>query len=59
MAASDITMIEQSVFVEGILRLHAGTITASDFNSWISQLGLVEIARLGGSQTYEVARETS
>jgi len=57
MAANDISLVEHSVFIEGVLRLHAGTITAHEFINWLSHSGLVELARLGGSQTYEIARQ--
>lgn len=57
LAASDISLVEHSVFIEGLLRLHAGTITINEFIDWLIQPGLVEVARLGGSQTYEIARK--
>lgn len=56
-AATDISLVEHLVFIEGALRLHAGTITAEEFIDWLSQPGLIEIARLGGSKTYELARQ--
>ena len=54
LAASDISLVEHPIFLEGILRLHAGVITAREFLDWLSEPGLVEMERLGGEKTYEI-----
>lgn len=51
-ASKDITLIEHSIFMEGLLRVHAGTLTAADFMTWLSSPGVAELERLGGSPTY-------
>ena len=51
-AAQDITLVEHGVFVEGLLRVHAGTLPASEFLDWLSCPGVAEIDRLGGTPTY-------
>lgn len=51
-AAQDITLIEHSVFMEGLLRVHGGTLSASDFLTWLGSPGVAELERLGGSPTY-------
>jgi helicase len=51
-ASKDITLVEHSVFMEGLLRVHGGTISAPDFMAWLSSPGVAELERLGGSPTY-------
>lgn len=51
-ASKDITLIEHSVFMEGLLRVHGGTLSATDFVSWLGSPGVAELERLGGSPTY-------
>lgn len=51
-ASKDITLIEHSIFMEGLLRVHAGTLPAADFMTWLSSPGVAELERLGGSPTY-------
>jgi helicase len=51
-ASHDITLVEHAVFVEGLLRVHAGTLPASEFLSWISTPGVAELERLGGTPTH-------
>jgi len=53
-ASSDISLVEHPVFIEGILRLHTGSITATDFLKWLGTPGVTEISRLGGKPTYAV-----
>jgi helicase len=55
--ASDISLVEHAVFVEGALRVLTGVITPEGFLDWVTQPGLVEIERLGGEQTIEIARK--
>lgn len=51
-AAKDITLVEHSVFMEGLLRVHGGTLSATDFLTWLGRPGVAELERLGGSPTY-------
>jgi helicase len=51
-ASKDITLVEHSVFMEGLLRVHGGTLTAADFMSWLGTPGVAELERLGGTPTY-------
>lgn len=56
LSASDISLIEHAVFIEGMLRLLSGTVDVSQFLEWLVKPGLVEIERLSGLRTYEIAR---
>lgn len=51
-ASKDITLVEHSVFMEGLLRVHGGTLTPADFMTWLGSPGVAELERLGGSPTY-------
>lgn len=51
-ASKDITLVEHSVFMEGLLRVHGGTLSAPDFMTWLGSPGVAELERLGGSPTY-------
>lgn len=51
-AAHDITLVEHSVFMEGLLRVHVGSLTPSEFLDWLGTAGLAELERLGGTPTY-------
>ena len=51
-ASKDITLVEHSVFMEGLLRVHGGTLTAAEFLSWLGTPGVAELERLGGTPTY-------
>lgn len=51
-ASKDITLVEHSMFMEGLLRVHGGTLSAADFMTWLSSPGVAELERLGGSPTY-------
>ena len=53
-ASHDITLIEHSAFMEGLLRVHAGTLQPSEFLSWLAMPGVSEIDRLGGKPTFVV-----
>jgi helicase len=48
----DITLVEHSVFSEGLLRVHSGAITSENFLKWLVVPGLSEIGRLEGKPTY-------
>jgi helicase len=51
-ASHDITLVEHALFLEGLLRVHAGTLSANEFLNWISTPGVAELERLGGTPTF-------
>lgn len=51
-ASKDITLVEHSVFMEGLQRVHGGTLSAADFMRWLGSTGVAELERLGGNPTY-------
>jgi len=51
-ASKDITLVEHGVFMEGLLRVHGGTLSAAEFITWLGSPGVAEFERLGGSPTY-------
>lgn len=51
-AAKDITLVEHSIFIEGLLRVHSGSLSAADFMAWLGSPGVAELERLGGNPTY-------
>ena len=51
--ACDITLIEHTVFIEAVLRVLLGTVTAEAFVEWLMQPGLSDLSRLGGKPTYQ------
>lgn len=51
-ASHDITLIEHSVFIEGLLRVHTGELSPRDFLEWVSVPGVAELERLGGKPTF-------
>lgn len=56
-AASDVSLVEDAVFMEGVLRVLAGAISPEEFLDWLGTPGLVELDRLNGSHTIEIARQ--
>jgi len=55
-AAKDISLIEHSTFIEGALRLLSGNIDSQQFINWLTEPGLIEVERLAGNKTYEIAQ---
>ena len=51
-ASHDITLVEHSVFVEGLLRVHTGELAPIDFLKWLTVPGVAELERLGGKPTF-------
>ncbi|WP_159590425.1 DEAD/DEAH box helicase [Hydrogenophaga sp. BPS33] len=51
-ASKDITLIEHSLFMEGLLRVHGGSLSAADFMAWLGSPGVAELERLAGTPTY-------
>ena len=50
--ASDLTLIENGVFVEAVLRLLQKTLSPEQFMAWITVPGVSELERLPGEVTY-------
>ena len=50
--ANDITLTEHSIFIEGVLRVHTGSLAAKDFLAWLATPGLSELERLDGKPTF-------
>lgn len=53
-AASDITLIEHHIFMEGLLRVMGGTVSPKSFLQWLRTPGVSEIERLDGKATYSL-----
>ena len=53
-AASDITLVEHGAFIEGLLRVHSGSLPPEDFIEWVTNPGLADIERLGGRPTFSI-----
>lgn len=53
-ASSEITLIEHAVFMEGLLRVLAGSVTPYDFLAWLGTPGIAELERLSGNPTYAI-----
>jgi len=51
--AHDITLIEHTVFIEGVLRVLLGSVSVESFLEWLIQPGLSDLQRLGGKPTYQ------
>jgi helicase len=53
-ASHDLTLVEHSAFIEGLLRVHAGTLQPREFLDWLGVPGIAEIDRLAGVPTFAV-----
>lgn len=51
-ASTDLTLIENGVFVEAVLRLLQKTLSPEEFMAWITTPGVSELERLPGDITY-------
>jgi helicase len=51
-ANSELTLVENSTFVEALLRLKGGQISIEQLITWLRQPGVAEIARLPGEPSY-------
>lgn len=51
-ASAELTLVEHSVFIEGLLRVHSGSLEPAVFLSWIAAPGFAEIDRLRGTATF-------
>ena len=53
-ASRDITLVEHNVFIEGLLRVHSGTLEPIEFLAWLSKTGVAEVDRLGGTPRFSL-----
>ena len=51
-ASYDITLVEHNTFMEGLLRVHSGTLEAMEFLQWLATPGVADLERLGGIPTF-------
>jgi helicase len=51
-ASPDLTLVENGVFVEAVLRLLQKTLSPEEFMAWITTPGVSELERLPGHITY-------
>ena len=51
--SGEITLVEHSVFVEGLLRVLSGSLNPEEFLEWLSAPGISELDRLKGTPTFE------
>ncbi len=58
-SATDVTLVEHEVFIEGMLRVATQSVTPEDFVAWLSAPGLTELDRLGGVPSYEILRNSA
>jgi helicase len=52
--ATDITLVDNGTFVEGVLRIHTGQMNPAQFMTWLITPGVTEIERLPGKPTYSL-----
>jgi helicase len=58
-SATDVTLVEHEVFIEGFLRVATRSVTPEEFVAWLSAPGLTELDRLGGAPSYEILRKSA
>ena len=51
-ASPSITLVRHRVFMEGLMRVLTGRLTASDFVEWLAEPGVTDLGRLRGTPTY-------
>ncbi len=51
-ASPSITLVPHGVFMEGLMRVLTGRLTASDFVEWLAEPGVTDLSRLPGTPTY-------
>ncbi len=51
-SSTDITLVQHAVFMEAVLRVHAGSISPEQFIEWLSKPGVAEVQRLPGKATH-------
>lgn len=51
-ASSAITLVQHHVFMEGLMRVLTGRLTAQGFVEWLAEPGVTDLSRLPGTPTY-------
>lgn len=51
-ASTNITLVEHPIFMEGVLRVHAGALSPEVFLRWLAESGVSELGRLEGKPTF-------
>ncbi|MBX3359822.1 MAG: DEAD/DEAH box helicase [Phycisphaeraceae bacterium] len=51
-ASPAITLVSHGVFMEGLMRVHTGRLSAGDFIQWLAEPGVTDLSRLPGTPTY-------
>ena len=51
MASDEISLVEHTAFVEGVLRVRVGELTPEQFVAWLTEPGVAEVERLLGTPT--------
>ena len=54
-AANNISLVEHSIFMEGLLRVLSGAVSPEKFIEWLSAPGMIEVERLEGENTIEIS----
>lgn len=54
-ASPSVTLAQHSVFMEGLMRVLTGRLTAGDFVKWLAEPGVTDLSRLPGTPTYAEA----
>lgn len=54
-----VTLVRHDVFMEGLMRVLTGRLTASGFVQWLSEPGVTDLSRLPGTPTYAEIREST
>lgn len=56
-ASSGITLVQHHVFMEGLMRVLTGRLTAQAFVGWLAEPGVTDLSRLPGTPTYAEAEQ--
>ncbi len=51
-ASREITLVKHDLFMEGLIRVLTGRLSAADFVSWLAEPGVSELNRLPGTPTF-------
>jgi helicase len=58
-ASPSITLIQHAVFMEGVMRVLTGRLSAAEFVAWLAEPGVTDLARLPGTPTYAEPEESA
>lgn len=53
-ASSEVTLVENGVFIEAVLRVIGGSVSAEEFMVWLTAPGVAELERLPGKPSYSL-----